>query len=64
MALPFMIGLPGSKAGVDFKSGIDNADEAHQNHEACGEEIHEEFKRVVEIKGADEGLYAEYEKKN
>jgi hypothetical protein len=51
------------KMGMNLKRRVENSDETHQNHETGGEKIHNELQRILEMKGADQGLDAEYEKK-
>jgi hypothetical protein len=51
------------KVGTDLKSRVDHSDHAHQNHETGGKEIHDELQGILEMKCADQGLDAEYEKK-
>jgi hypothetical protein len=51
------------KTGMNLKRRIENSDDTHQNHETGGKEIHDELQRVLEMKGPDQGLDTEYEKK-
>jgi hypothetical protein len=51
------------KMGMNRKRWVEKSDDTHQNHETGGKEIHDEFQRVLEMKGADQGLDAKYEKK-
>ena len=49
---------------MDLESGVDEADDADQNHEARGKKIHDEFKGIVDVKGADQVLNTENKEKN
>lgn len=49
--------------GMDLQRGIENADEAHQNHEARGEKVHDKFQGVLQRKGTYERFDAKYKKK-
>jgi hypothetical protein len=52
------------KMGMNLKYRVENSDDTYQNHETGGKEIHDELQRVLEMKGADQGLDAKYEKKD
>jgi hypothetical protein len=58
-----MINLACFKMGMNLEHRVEDSNDTHQNHETGGKEIHDEFQRVLEMKGADQGLGAEYEKK-
>jgi hypothetical protein len=49
--------------GMDLQRRIENADEAHQNHEACGEKVHDKFQGVLQHKGTHERFDSKYKKK-
>jgi hypothetical protein len=51
------------KMSMNLKRRVENSDETYQNHETGGKKIHNELQRILEMKGADQGLDAEYEKK-
>jgi hypothetical protein len=48
---------------MDLKSGVKDAGEAHEYHEACGEEVHDKFKGILQEKRADQRLDPEGEEK-
>jgi len=48
---------------MDLKCGVKEADEAYENHKACGKEIHDKFKGILQKKRADQRLDAVYQKK-
>ncbi|MCX5837582.1 MAG: hypothetical protein NTW71_03565 [Deltaproteobacteria bacterium] len=52
------------KMGMNLKYRVENSDETHQNNKTGREKIHNELQRILEMKGADHGLDAEYEKKD
>jgi hypothetical protein len=58
-----MIDLAGFQTGMNPKSRVEHSNETYQNHEAGGEKIHDEFQRVLEMKGPNEGFDAQYKKK-
>jgi len=47
---------------MDLQRGIEDADEAYQDHEARGEEVHDEFQGILEKKRPYEHLDAEDQK--
>jgi hypothetical protein len=49
---------------MDLESGIEDTDEAHQDHKARGKEVHDELKGVIEVKCTYQGFDAENKKKN
>jgi len=49
--------------GMDLQRGIENADEAHHNHEARGEKVDDKFQGVLQHKGTDERFDSKYKKK-
>jgi hypothetical protein len=48
---------------MDLEHGVKDADEAHQNHETRGEEVHDKFQGILQQKRTDERLDAEDKKK-
>jgi hypothetical protein len=55
--------LPLRKMCMNLKSRIEDSDDTHQNHQTSGKKIHDEFQWICEMKGADQVLNAEEEKK-
>ena len=57
------INLDRFEVGLNLKNRVENSDNTHKNHEACGKKIHDELQGVLEMKGPDHGLDPEQEKK-
>jgi hypothetical protein len=59
-----ILNLPSFEKGMNLKSGVKDAGETDENHEAGRKEVHDKFKGILQEKRADQRLDAESEEKN